>query len=72
MKSEAQVTCENLGGTWVKPHTRNGQRVRAYCRLPQPITKKSLTHDTIASIPFGWDAEVAYEYVKYGKKKVKE
>ena len=33
MTSEAKITCENIGGVWVKGHYRNGSRVKPYCRL---------------------------------------
>ena len=33
MKSEAKLTCENIGGVWVKGYHRDGKYVKPYCRF---------------------------------------
>jgi len=33
VRTEAHQVCENIGGTWVKSHKRDGKVVHAYCRM---------------------------------------
>ena len=52
------------GYEFVKPHTKNGKYIVGYCRKSK-VTTKQLGIETIEGIPFGYDAIVAKDYLKY-------
>lgn len=57
------VVCPE-GYTFVKPHSKNGKYVMGYCRKSK-VTTKQLGVETIEGIPFGYDAIVVKDYLKY-------
>lgn len=68
-KLELEIQCPE-GYVFVRSHKRGSSVVREYCKKAR-ITHKQLGEETLYAIPFGWDAKVAYDYIRYGKQKVK-
>lgn len=64
------VVCPE-GYDFVRPHKRGNSLIAGHCRKTDKQRKKELAREGISAIPFGWDVVVGYDYVKYGKKKVK-
>ena len=69
------VVCPE-GYKLVKPHYRHGVLVVGYCRKDskreEREKQKTLARETIEAIPFGFDAVVGYDYLKYGRDKTKK
>ncbi len=40
-KSEARITCENIGYIWVRGHYRDGKYVKPYCRSRRGVFDKT-------------------------------
>ena len=57
---------------FVRPHKKGNTFVTGYCRQSPREKKKQLAREGISAIPFGWDAIVAYDYARYGRKELKE
>lgn len=58
------------GFVFVKAHKKGSSYIHEYCRKAK-VTKKQLEKETVSAIPFGWDAEVGYDYLKYGRQEEK-
>lgn len=67
----SQVVCPE-GYTFIKPHLKNGKLVVGYCRKTEKQKRKDLAKETVEAIPFGFDAVVGYDYLKYGNQNVKK